>query len=363
MRLFAAVIICALAIPANAVSESPSGSVVYESAHFKSLEGNLLKDSADRSFAVYLPPSYKKSQKRYPVVYLLHGFMLSYQTWIDDNHFVNVPKVMDRLILSGTVREMIIVMADGANAFGGAFYTNSVTTGNWEDYITFGLVNYIDAKYRTDARPGRRGIAGHSMGGYGAVKLAMKHPEVFGAVYALSACCLEWDNMWSASAPSWATAFGIQSMNDYDAARKMVKDGDRKDPKWFIQFMSLGDLAISAAFSPSPSQPPFFVDFPVEKQGDNFMLVAKPHAAWIANLPIPMLGQYRSNFARLRGIGFEIGTQDFNQHLIVQAHDFDEALTRNGIAHEFEVFTGTHTDKLAERIETKALPFFSRILE
>jgi S-formylglutathione hydrolase len=363
MRFFATIISCALAIPVSAVSANPGGSVVYETAHFKSLEGNLLKDSADRSFAVYLPPSYQKGAKRYPVVYLLHGFTLSYLTWIDDTHFANVPKIMDRLILAGTVREMIIVMADGTNALGGAFYTNSVTAGNSEDYITYGLVNYIDAKYRTDARPGGRGIAGHSSGGYAAVKLAMKHPEVFGAVYALSPCCLEWDNMWSASAPSWEKALSIKSMNDYDAARKRVKDGDRKDPKWFIEFMSLADLAISAAFSPNPTQPPFFVDFPVEKQGGNLVLVEKPHAAWIANLPIPMLGQYRSNLARLRGIGFEVGTQDFNPHLIVQARDFDEALTRNGIAHEFEVFTGTHTDKLAERIETTALPFFSRILE
>jgi S-formylglutathione hydrolase len=362
-RFLATVIICALTVPTTAVSASPSGSVVNESAHFKSLEGNLLGDSADRSFAVYLPPSYQKGQKRYPVVYLLHGFTLSYQTWIDDTHYVNVPKIMDRLILSGTVREMIIVMADGANAFGGAFYTNSVTTGNWEDYITSDLVGHVDAKYRTDPRPSRRGIAGHSMGGYGAVKLAMKHPEIFGAVYALSACCLEWDNGWSASSPSWAKAMAMKSMNDYAVARKMVKEGDRKDPQWFINFLSLGDLAIAAAFSPNPNQPPFFVDFPVEKQDDNFAMAAKQQAAWMANLPIPMLGQYRSNLARLRGIGFDIGTQDFNPQLLVMARDFDDALTHNGIPHEFDVFAGTHTDKLAERVETKALPFFSRVLE
>jgi S-formylglutathione hydrolase len=84
-------------------------------------------------------------------------------------------------------------MPDGSNAFGNSMWTNSVTTGNWEDYIALDLVEYIDKKYRTDARSASRGIAGHSSGGYGAIKLAMKHPQVFGAVYALSACCLGWD--------------------------------------------------------------------------------------------------------------------------------------------------------------------------
>jgi S-formylglutathione hydrolase FrmB len=76
-----------------------------------------------------------------------------------------------------------------------------------------------------------------------------------------------------------------------------------------------------------------------------------------------MLGQYRSNLARLRGIAFDIGTQDFNPALLVHAHDLDAALTSNGIPHEFEEFTGTHTDQLAERVENKLLPFFSRVLQ
>jgi S-formylglutathione hydrolase len=62
-------------------------------------------------------------------------------------------------------------------------------------------------------------------------------------------------------------------------------------------------------------------------------------------------------------IGFEIGKQDWNPSLIAHAHDLDAKLTSNGIHHEFEEFAGSHTDKLGERLETKALPFFSRVLE
>jgi hypothetical protein len=124
-RLAIIFMLCALTAPTAAFSQTPAGTVVNESAHFKSLEGNLLKDSADRSFAVYLPFSYQNGRKRYPVIYLLHGGNHSYPAWIDDPHYATVPKIMDKLIASGSVREMIIVMPDGSNAFGNSMWTNS----------------------------------------------------------------------------------------------------------------------------------------------------------------------------------------------------------------------------------------------
>jgi poly(3-hydroxybutyrate) depolymerase len=82
-RLAIIFMLCALTVPTAAFSQTPAGTVVNESAHFKSLEGNLLKDSADRSFAVYLPFSYQKGRKRYPVIYLLHGGNHSDPAWIE----------------------------------------------------------------------------------------------------------------------------------------------------------------------------------------------------------------------------------------------------------------------------------------
>jgi S-formylglutathione hydrolase FrmB len=191
----------------------------------------------------------------------------------------------------------------------------------------------------------------------------MKHPQVFGAVYALSACCLEWDKGWSATSPAWEKTLAMRSMDDFTAMAKLVATGNPRDPQWLSEFLSIADIAVAAAFSPNPERPPFYADFPVEKHDDTFTISERQQAAWMANLPIPMLGQYRSNLARLRGIAFDIGTQDFNPTLLVQAHDLDAALTSNGIPHGFEEFTGTHTDKLAERVENKLLPFFSGVLQ
>jgi S-formylglutathione hydrolase len=339
-----------------------SGKLITETAHFKTLEGNLIGESADRQFAVYLPPSYQQGRKHYPVLYLLHGFTDTYKMWIEDPRAGNLPSIMDKLIHAGGMHEMIVVMVDGWNKLGGSFYTNSVTTGNWEDCVTYELVGYIDTKYRTVARSSSRGIAGHSMGGYGAIKLALKHPDVFGAVYALSACCLEADSAWPDS-PAWQKVLATRSLDDALGLQTSAAATDQKDPQWFMGFMAVALVAQSAAFSADPASPPVFADYPFERRGDKLVASEKPLAAWTANLPIPMLGQYRTSLARLRGIGFEIGKQDWNPALIAQAHDLDAMLTLNGIHHEFEEFTGSHMDKLGERLETKALPFFSRVLE
>ena len=146
---------------------------------------------------------------------------------------------------------MIVVAANGFNAYGGSFYTNSPVTGNWEDFIVRDLVGNIDANYRTIARAESRGIAGHSMGGYGAMMLAMKHPELFSAVYALSPCCMVMDNDMSEANVAWPHILSLTS-----------RDQLKEKPQSPQDFFSIVFVALSAAMSPNPSKPQFFVDFP-----------------------------------------------------------------------------------------------------
>ena len=342
----------------------PTGTIVEETFHSTSLEESLIPDRADRGFSVYLPPSYKTSTRRYPVVYLLHGAMDTYKAWSEDPEWANIPKIADKLVASAKIREMIVVMPDGDSVFGVPAYTNSVTTGNWEDYITRDLIGYVDSKYRTISRAASRGIAGHSIGGYAALKLAMKHPEIYGAAYALSACCLEWDTHWSPDSAAWGMVEKFQTLDDVVAARKFAeKEASPNDAELRVAFVAVGDVALSAAWSPNPEREPFFADFPVVHKGEARAYDEKAKAAWIANLVVPMLGQYRSNMMQLRGIAFDVGAQDWNESLVTQARDLDHALRKNGIRHEFQEYAGTHTSRIPERIETKTLPFFSRVLE
>jgi enterochelin esterase-like enzyme len=198
------------------------GTLVQEAVYGHALEGNLFADSPRRTVFVYLPPCYARHpDRRYPVVYLLHGYQGSAKQWMSDGKDGwDIRDVMDRSIASGKVHEMIVVMPDAKNKLGGSFYTNSVVNGNWEEFLAHDLVAYVDGKYRTLARPAGRGIAGHSMGGYGAILLAMKRPDVFGAVYGLSAAVLGWGGDLSTDARDWDTALSYRTTAEFDGARE-----------------------------------------------------------------------------------------------------------------------------------------------
>ncbi len=348
MRRFFQSILPGLIFLAAVVSVSAqSGKIINDETHAVSLEGNLLGDSPRRGVLVYLPPDYdKQSAVRYPVVYLLHGFApVANKTWIIENAGLrmNIGAMMNKLIAEQKSRPMILVMPDASNKLSGSFYTNSITTGNWEDFITRDLVKYIDKKYRTLPNAENRGIAGHSMGGYGAVKLAMKHPDVFGAVYATSPCCLDAYPNPNAPDDFMVEASNIKSWEDIEKA----------------SFFARTFLASAAAFSPNPAKPPFFADFPVKKKGESDSAAERAQARWLANTPMWMVDQYSANLARLRGVAFDVGTKE---ELLKSIREFSDVLKRNKIQHIFEEFDGDHINKTAERVETRIMPFFSRTL-
>lgn len=320
-----------------------TGTIKTDEVHFASLEGNLVGDPPKRSVIVYMPPGYEKQKKmRYPVVYLLHGYganVAGNKGWVrEGGTFV---ETISRLITEKKISPMIIVMPDGGNRFGGSMYTNSVTTGSWEDYIVSELVAFIDKNYRTLAKAESRGIAGTSMGGYGALKIAMKHPDVFGAVYGNSSCCLVMAPP-AVISESAGPAAKLTSFEEAEKAPVPVRIS----------------LAYAAAFSPNPSNPPFYVDRPITANGGDAGLSTTVLGRWQANIPINMVDQFVTNLRRLH-IAFDIGTQD---RLLESNRQFRDALKRNRIEHTYEEFEGGHTDKTRERVGTKILPFFSRVL-
>ena len=128
-----AVTLLMVAVATGRAQQLSAGQLVVDTVHAKSLERNLYGDSPDRSMLVYLPQSYASSpNRRYPVVYLLHGYGGDERGWTG---YAPLKPAMDTLVRAGIVREMIIVMPNGNNALGGSFYTNSTTTGNWDDFI------------------------------------------------------------------------------------------------------------------------------------------------------------------------------------------------------------------------------------
>jgi enterochelin esterase-like enzyme len=319
--------------PLADVQKNLKGKLERITVHGKSLEGNLEGDSADRDVFVYLPPSYSsESARRYPVVYTLHGFGLHAQQWVG---FANVSG-LEKGLASGATKEMILVAPDAFSLHNGSFYASSMTTGDWESFIAVELVNYIDSHYRTMPDRLSRGLTGHSMGGYGTLRIGMKHPEVFSSLFAMSACCM------------LDTAEVTPGMTQMEAIKT-------KEDALKLGFNQKSPLARAAAWSSNSNNPPLFIDLPV-KDGKQRPVIA---AKWMANSLMVMLAEYAPNLKKMKAIEMNVGLQD---GLLQTNRDMDEALTDAGVAHHFETFEGDHNGQVGVNFENKVLPFFSRQL-
>ncbi|MEP7336466.1 MAG: alpha/beta hydrolase-fold protein [Acidobacteriota bacterium] len=322
--------------------QAKQGTVERIKVHAKSLEGNLDGDSPDRDGSIYLPPGYKtEKNRRYPVVYMLHGFTDSDAQWFGVvKHWINLPEVINKALADGQTREMIVVMPNGFTRFKGSMYSNSVTVGDWETFVTKELVGYVDSHYRTLAQAASRGLAGHSMGGYGTMRLGMKSQDVYSSIYALSPCCMD---------PSRPNSGMKQMMKTLEAVKT---DEEVKKQSFF----GLAMLASAAAWSPNPKNPPFFIDLPFRDGEVAPDILARQHA----NATLVAIHQYIPNLKRLKAIGMDAGTKDVS--ISAATKELDKVLTDYGIAHVYESYDGDHLNRIAERLQTKTLPFFSQNL-
>jgi enterochelin esterase-like enzyme len=304
--------------------------------HGKALEGNLEGDAVDRDVNVYLPPSYATAKtRRYPVVYALHGYSVGANQW---NQEIHVPQTIEGAIALGA-QEMIVVLPDSKTVHNGSMYSSSVTTGDFEQFIAHDVVAYIDAHYRTIANRTSRGLVGHSMGGYGATRIGMKHPEVYGSLYIMSPCCLSPRN------PGQANPTNDKALE----AMKSPADSASLPSGLRMQ------LASAAAWSPNPKNPPLYLDLPMKNGEVQPGVVAK----WAANAPLAFVDQYIDNLRQYSAIAMDVGDQD---GLRVDAGKLHDVLNTYGIAHTFEIYSGTHTSAMAVRFQNFVMPFFSKTL-
>jgi S-formylglutathione hydrolase FrmB len=304
--------------------------------HGAALEGNLEGEEVDRGAIVFLPPGYASHKKRrYPVVYALHGYSIGAAQWSQEIH---VPQTIEGAFAQGA-QEMIVVLPDSKTLYGGSMYSSSITTGDFERYVAHDVVAYMDAHYRTIPNRASRGLAGHSMGGYGVARIGMKHPDVFGSLYIMSPCCL--------------SARGTRPPNpDADKALESVKTpADAVGLPFFVR----AQLASAAAWSPDPKNPPLYLDLPAKDGAPQPEVIAK----WAANAPLAFVDQYIGNLREYHAIAMDVGDQD---NLRVDAGKLHDALDSYGIANSFEIYKGTHTSAVADRFQNHVLPFFSRNL-
>ncbi len=304
--------------------------------HGAALEGNLEGDAVDRDVIVFLPPSYAtQKNRRYPVVYALHGYSIGAEQWTKEIH---VPQTIEGAFAQGA-QEMIVVLPDSKTMHNGSMYSSSATTGDFEQFIAHDLVGYIDAHYRTIAKRTSRGLAGHSMGGYGASRIGTKHSDVFGSLYIMSPCCLS---------PMGARPTDPAAEKALEAVKTPA---DSANLPWGLR----AELASAAAWSPDPKKPPLYLDLPTKNGVADTDVVAK----WAANAPLAFVDQYIGNLRQYRAIAIDVGDKD---SLKIDAGKLHDVLDTYEIANTFEIYQGTHTSAVAVRFQNHVMPFFSKNL-
>jgi enterochelin esterase-like enzyme len=171
------IVFLALLISVPLAAQIPTGKVFDD----LSLPSKILK--SERKFAIYLPPDYETSNRKYPVLYLLHGSGDDQTGWVQ---FGEVLNITDKAIADGTATPMIIVMPD-ANTGRRGYFNDMKGDWNYEDFFFQELIPFIEKKYRVKVEKRSRAVAGLSMGGGGTFMYALHHPEMFSSACPLSA--------------------------------------------------------------------------------------------------------------------------------------------------------------------------------
>jgi S-formylglutathione hydrolase FrmB len=343
LRRFAAVLALLLAVAASAFAR-----VEKITVHALSLEKNLAGDSADQQVIVYLPPSYDSaSTARYPVLYLLHGIVDTPEVWVQP--FFDVPGTLDRLIAAKSIREFIVVMPNGKNGLLGSYYANSPVNGRWEDYIAVDLVNYIDGHYRTIAKAESRGIAGHSMGGFGTLNLAMHHPELYRAAYAMSPCCLDFVEDIGYGNPAWNRSLAFKTKADVD---KAIADFD---------MYPVAQVGLARVFSPNIDAP-LLADLPLRAARGELLPNDPAFTKWRESFPLAQVTRYGAALRQLAALTIDFGLDDQFAHIPATVPAFAHELSVLRVPHTLDVYAGDHRNRIKQRLATKVFPFFSEKL-
>jgi pimeloyl-ACP methyl ester carboxylesterase len=259
-----------------------------------------------------------------------------------------VPQTIEGAFAQGA-KEMIVVLPDSKTIYNGSMYSSSATTGDFEKFIAHDVVAYIDAHYRTIPERTSRGLVGHSMGGYGASRIGMKHSDVYGALYIMSPCCM--------------SPMGGGGPGPADKMKEMAIANEKKiagakspaDAAALLPGFGSAQLATAAAWAPNPKNPPLYLDLPT-KDG---VPVPEIQAKFAANAPLVFVDQYIGNLKQYRAISMDVGDQD---GLRIDAGKLHDILDAYGIVNSFEIYPGTHTSAVADRFQNHVMPFFSKNL-
>jgi hypothetical protein len=341
----------AFAFAVQSFADSAKSQVIDRELRSENIAHNKIGTNPVRKMVVYLPAGYDESSKsdptkRYPVIYFLPSPFENYRLAFDQR---DAQGLLDRAIAASVIGKFILVCVDMTTPLGSSWYVNSPVTGNWEDFMIHELVPYIDTNFRTLPRRDSRGIVGDLMGGYGAIRFGMMHPDVFGTVYALHPVGTGSGVEIMHSRPNWDLLSNAKSLDD------VKKNG-----------ISQIFTTIFQAHLPNPDKPPLFIDLAAHKVGDQLIidtrLTEQLRSSFLLESMIP---KYADNLKSLRGFQFDWPRSDPTYDHVYSNQAFTHKLNEFGIAHEAEEYNGSWGEGVwgkDGRINTEVLPFFGRHL-
>lgn len=316
-------------------------SVISVSHTSEVLRNNPLKDPYVRDILYYLPPSYSKSNTRYPVVYLISGYTgYGLMNMNVSTYSENIQERLDRLIKTKQIKEMIVVMPDCMTLYGGNQYINSKGTGNYEDYLLDEIIPYTDENFRTIPRANSRCIIGKSSGGYGAMWLSMHHPDIFGLMATHSGDSA-FEYCYLPDFPKTVIALEKYGKGD-KAVRNFIKTelGNKKrKPKEFFDILLT--IGMAAHYSPNPGKKDYNFDLPFDLS--TLEIIPEIWNKWLEYDPVRLVDKYSENLKKLKLIFIDCGTRDqFN--LYSGARIFASKLEQHGIKYIHQEFDDTHSN-------------------
>lgn len=299
------------------LSSALADGTVFETTFYSQALGK------EKCVQVYLPECYDASSgHRFPVIYFLHGALEGY------NGYSYIHGILDELIGSGVICPVIMIKPDGfSSPYPASFYTSSILYGDLQTYISEDLVNWVDSNFRTLPNRPKRAIMGHSMGGYGALVYCGLYPDIYCAG---ASCC----------------GSGVDFEVMLDVCVPLVL-GELTGPPYIYNpmagFFNAVLFSCAGAFSPNLANPPWYVDLPLDSNGD---VIPEVFAQWMLHDAAYLMADIATGYQP--NLYMDVGTYDeffaYPQHV-----SFVAALDDLGIDYEYQVFEGGHFDKLTER--------------
>lgn len=344
-----------IASQAEALPKAESGSYSVDWQVVKipapSLSNNLIEEPLEREISVLLPQSYHENADTYPVLYFLNGYGGTHKSSAQA-----LQNAMTALSLQG----LIVVSIDAINRLNCSFYVNSPVTGNWQDYVTNDVVGYIDANYRTIAKPSSRGLAGHSIGGFGVMNIALNTEGIFDFVYAMSPGVfapegfVDYDLLFD---PVLWCATEYQDLSEQEASERYLQK--LSDPNWELRYT----FDYGSAFAPDANGKAPYILLP-EKAANGEYLHDSVWEQYQNGLggPTRQLAEQRGRLLKLGGLVLEYGRQDESVWILSGCKYLERQLGELEIPFDLRVYDGDHSSKVPLRFITDVLPYFAEKL-